>query len=93
MPLNLVDDTTPIIADDTPPKRHFTFDPADRIVREEERYAITGFGRQHWWRMERLGTVPRRIKLGPRRVGWLLSELLAWREGRAALRDQGTNDA
>ena len=65
------------------------FDDADRIVLEPERKAITGLGRQQWWRKEQEGTAPKRIKLGARRVGWLLSELLAWRGERVALRAAG----
>jgi prophage regulatory protein len=62
-------------------------------VLEPEREAITGYGRNTWWKKEQEGTVPKRIKLGPRRVGWLLSELEAWVRQRAAMRDAGGDDA
>ena len=65
--------------------------PTDRIVFEPEREAITGFGRQWYYEKEKKGEVPRRIKLGTRRVGWLLSELEAWVRSRAAQRDGGGN--
>jgi|APTNR8051073442_1049403.scaffolds.fasta_scaffold02272_13 prophage regulatory protein len=64
------------------------YNPPDRIVGEEERRLITSISRQHWWRLEREGEVPRRIPLGPNKVGWLESELLDWVRSRAALRDQ-----
>lgn len=64
------------------------YNPPDRIVGEEERRLITSVSRQHWWRLEREGEVPRRIPLGPNKIGWLESELLDWVRSRAALRDQ-----
>lgn len=51
---------------------------ADRIVREPERRSITGVSSTTAWRMERKGQFPRRVKVTDRRVGWHLSELLAW---------------
>ena len=57
--------------------------PPDRIVFEPERALITGYCRNWWWKFEQEGSVPKRIKLGPKRVGWLLSELQAWLRERA----------
>ena len=34
-------------------------------------------------RMEKRGEFPKRIQLGPNRVGWLLSEVLAWIDDKA----------
>lgn len=65
----------------------------DRIVLEAERQRITGYSRCWWFRLEQQGKVPKRIKLGERKVGWRLSELTAWLETRAALRDAGGADA
>lgn len=50
----------------------------DRIVREKERRHITGRSPASWWRDEKTGRAPKRIKIGPNAVGWRLSELLAW---------------
>ncbi len=50
----------------------------DRIVRERERVEITGYAATRWREMEREGLAPRRRQIGPRAVGWLLSELMAW---------------
>jgi prophage regulatory protein len=75
-----------------PPPTYSNADP-DPVVGEAERRAITGYSRQHWARLEAADLVPKRIRLGSRKVGWYLRELLAWRDGRAALRDGGTSDA
>jgi prophage regulatory protein len=50
----------------------------DRIIREPERKRLTGLSRVSWWRQERAGTAPRRVRLGPRACGWRRSELEAW---------------
>ena len=34
------------------------------------------------WRMEQTGTFPRRIQLGPNRVGWVEEEVEAWLRNR-----------
>lgn len=44
------------------------------------------FSEVHIWRLERQGLFPRRVKIGAHRVGWDLSEVLAWIEVRKALR-------
>jgi prophage regulatory protein len=56
-----------------------------QIVRERQRAAITGLSRATWWRMEKAGEAPRRVKLGARAVGWVRGELEDWisqRSGR-----------
>jgi len=50
----------------------------DRLILEDERYALTRLSRATWFRMERAGLAPRRIKLSPRRVGWRLSHIEQW---------------
>ena len=67
--------------------------PDDRIVLEEERRQLTGYSRGWWFQLERQGKVPRRVKLGERKVGWLYSEIRAWQRQRAALRVLGGDDA
>lgn len=56
-----------------------------RIVRERERARITGVGRTPWYTLEQQGLAPKRIKLGPRMVGWLESDLQSWIEERIAI--------
>ena len=47
------------------------------VVREHERYRITGISRTQWWRLEKAGQVPRRIRLSKNSVGWFRHELEA----------------
>jgi prophage regulatory protein len=54
------------------------------VIREPDRRRITGLSRIQWWRLEKLGRVPRRIQLGTNSVGWLRHELEAWIAKRAA---------
>ncbi len=57
------------------------------VVREAERFKITGISRVQWWRLEREGRVPRRLQLSVNAVGWLRHELNEWISARAAERD------
>lgn len=41
------------------------------------------------WRLEKAGTFPCRVKLGPSRVGWLASEIADWIDARAEERCSG----
>lgn len=43
---------------------------------------LTGFSRQHIYRLERLGKFPRRRKLGLAKVGFVRAEIHAWIETR-----------
>jgi prophage regulatory protein len=54
----------------------------DRYIREEECFRITGLSRTTRWRLERENKFPRRRILSNNAVGWLLSEVLAWRSSR-----------
>ena len=63
----------------------------ERIVREHERYIVTGIGPTRWREMELDGTAPRRRILGPRSVGWMLSELIAWIKSRPSAPGGDTN--
>jgi len=58
------------------------------ILREKEVIKVVGLSRTSIWRKERLGTFPRRVKLGPegRAVGWLRSSIEDWLQG---LKEQG----
>jgi prophage regulatory protein len=53
-------------------------DTIDGIAREPERKRITGLSRVSWWRRERAGDAPVRVRLGPRSVGWRRSDLEKW---------------
>ena len=57
---------------------------SDRIVREPERRAITGRSPARWWRDEKAGKAPLRLRIGDNAVGWRLSELMSWLDSRQA---------
>lgn len=54
----------------------------DRIIREPERRQITGRSAASWWRDERAGKAPSRVRIGDNAVGWRLSDITAWIESR-----------
>ncbi|ELH0894524.1 AlpA family phage regulatory protein [Vibrio fluvialis] len=51
---------------------------SERIIRESERLTITGISRTTCWEMEKKGEFPKRIRIGPRSVGWLHSQIQEW---------------
>lgn len=57
-----------------------------RIIKAAERRRRVPFSDMHIWRLEKAGKFPRRIKLGERRVGWDLDEVIAWIEARKSQR-------
>lgn len=59
-----------------------SYNTADRIIREAERKQITGRSSSSWWRDEKEGKAPRRIRIGEKAVGWRLSELMAWLDSK-----------
>jgi prophage regulatory protein len=59
----------------------------DRIIVAQERRELVPYSDMHIWRMEQAGTFPKRVKLGPHRVGWSLHEVLEWIEARKAERE------
>lgn len=65
-----------------PPKK-------DRTLRCTEVGHLTGLGQVTRWRMERVGTFPKRYKIGVSAVGWSETEVLAWLEARKAERGGG----
>ena len=56
----------------------------DRLIARHELREIVPLSDVHILRLERAGKFPGRLKLGPNRVGWLLSEITAWIAGRKA---------
>jgi prophage regulatory protein len=66
---------------------------ADGIAREAERREITGVPQSTWRVMQDKGLAPKPVRLGPRSVGWLRTELLKWVEARIAERDGGRHAA
>ncbi len=60
----------------------------ERFLRKAEVEKMTGLHEVTIWRRERSGDFPHRIRLGPRAVGWLESEVESWMQQRAAARDE-----
>lgn len=58
----------------------------DRIISAAELRKLIPFSASYFWRLERAGLFPRRIKLGQRRVGWDRSEVFAWIEAKKSER-------
>jgi predicted DNA-binding transcriptional regulator AlpA len=57
-----------------------------QVLREADRFRLTGLSRTQWWRLERKGKAPKRIQLGENSVGWLRHELEAWIKRKASAR-------
>ena len=55
-----------------------------QIIREKDRFRLTSISRVHWWRLERMNRVPKRIRLGENSVGWLRGEIEGWIKRKAA---------
>ena len=62
----------------------------DRIIDAKERRKMVPYSEMHIYRLERAGQFPKRIKLGPNRVGWSLHELQDWINQRKAARETDT---
>ena len=58
------------------------------LARERERREITGVATSNWYALMREGTAPRPVKIGPRAVAWLRSELHEWIAARVAERSR-----
>ena len=53
-----------------------------RIISKKELKRIIPYTPQHILRLEKQGKFPKRIQVGERRVGWLLSDVESWIESR-----------
>lgn len=58
------------------------------VLRRAETLSRTGLPESTLYRLMANGQFPRQLKLGPRAVGWLESEVNAWIAERAAERDR-----
>lgn len=65
----------------------------NKLVSKKELRTVCGipYTPQHIARLEAAGKFPQRIKLGPNRVAWLLSEVNAWVSERIDNRDPSVN--
>ena len=58
----------------------------NRLIDAKERRLLIPYSDMHVWRLERDGKFPKRIRIGPNRVAWRLSEILAWIDEKADAR-------
>jgi prophage regulatory protein len=49
-----------------------------RIITKKELRALVPYTPQHIHRLEKAGRFPRRLQLGPNRVGWRLADIERW---------------
>jgi prophage regulatory protein len=49
-----------------------------RVITRRELRRLVPYTPQHILRLEKKGKFPKRIKIGERRVGWWLHEVMAW---------------
>ena len=57
-----------------------------RILSKKELKGLVLYSPQHIARLETAGLFPKRVQLGPNRVGWIESEVLEWLEERILTR-------
>ncbi|MBF0562536.1 MAG: AlpA family phage regulatory protein [Alphaproteobacteria bacterium] len=62
----------------------------EAFLRKTEVVKASGYTDQHLRRLEKRDLFPRRVRIGPGRVGWPQSEVAAWIAQKIADRDQGT---
>lgn len=60
--------------------------PTVRILTETQLAELVPFSSSHLRRMEHAGRFPKRVRLGPCRVGWVESEVQEWLATRLAER-------
>jgi prophage regulatory protein len=53
-----------------------------KLLTQQDVGRLTGLSRATIWRYERFGRFPRRLRLGPNRIGWRSDEIEAWIESR-----------
>lgn len=61
-----------------------------RILSKRDLKALVLYSPQHVARLEKAGQFPRRVQLGPNRVGWVESEVLDWLTERLESRGNQT---
>jgi prophage regulatory protein len=65
----------------------FIYIPRMRILSKKELRALVLYSPAHIDRLEKAGRFPKRVRLGPCRVGWIEEEVLDWLQRRIDLRD------
>ena len=62
-----------------------------RILSKRQLKELVLYSPQHVARLEKAGTFPKRIQLGPNRVGWVEDEVLDWLQERLDRREDLTD--
>ena len=62
-----------------------------RILSKRDLKELVLYSPQHIARLEKAGKFPKRVQLGPNRVGWVESEVLDWLTKRMSLRSDQTS--
>ena len=60
------------------PKRQTSKRKYGSVIRWDEVHELTTFSRVHILNLEKSGKFPKRLQLGPNRVGWRLEDVLEW---------------
>ena len=58
-----------------------------RILTKRQLKELVLYSPQHIARMEKAGLFPKRVQLGPNRVGWVEAEILDWLQLKLANRE------
>ena len=61
-----------------------------RILSKRQLKELVLYSPQHVARMEKAGPFPKRVQLGPNRVGWVEAEVLDWLQHRLEGREAPT---
>ena len=59
-----------------------------RLLDKRQVKELVLYSYQHIARLEKAGQFPKRVPLGPNRVGWVESEVLDWLQERLAQREE-----
>lgn len=59
-----------------------------RLLSKRQVKEIVLYSPQHIARLEKAGKFPKRVQIGPNRVGWLESEVLDWLRERLNRREE-----
>lgn len=58
-----------------------------RLLSKRQLKEMVLYSPQHIARLEKAGTFPRRVQIGPNRVGWVEAEVLDWLQTKLNVRD------
>ena len=59
-----------------------------RILSKRQLKELVLYSPQHIARLEKAGAFPKRVQLGPNRVGWVEAEVIDWLQQRLARREE-----